>query len=132
MKKYLYILFILFTFIKCDKDEENREYDFKRVNNDLIAGIWYHTFTIDSLVVVFEEDIMKEYMYDKNTKKLINRTDYGKYYLYQRIYNNGKIENTISISKPDSLYSSSIDYNLSNNTLSLYRGNNKVDLYKIE
>ena len=135
MKKYLFVLslfLISYSLTSCDRDDKTVDYDFVSVDKEIISGIWYHTYEIDSLVLVFEEQMMKEYIFDKNSKKILSRTDYGKYYLYKKVYHNGKIENRLSMSKSDSLYSYSSYYDIKDNILSIFRGSNLIKLKKVE
>lgn len=103
------------------------------VDNNIIAGIWYHSYEIDSLVLVFEENRMKEYRFLKATEELFSYKDLGNYSLSKWIYNNGKIENTIYLSNVDStsMYLTLTDYKLLNNILTIYRKDyTKIELYK--
>ncbi|MDR1091327.1 MAG: hypothetical protein LBL79_09650 [Prevotella sp.] len=135
--KFILILAISLSgiFYSCEKEEfeKSKDYEYVSVDNNIIAGVWYHSYEIDSLVLVFEENRMKEYRFLKATKELLSYKDLGNYWLSKWIYNNGKIENTISLSGVDSTstYSTFTDYKLSNNILTIYRKDyTKIELYK--
>jgi hypothetical protein len=117
-----------------EKEKEyEKDYEYIRIDANVISGVWYRSYEIDSLVLVFEENRMKEYWFLKATKELISYKDLGWYRLSRWIYNNGEIEDTIFLSNVDStsMYSPFIDYKLSNDILTIYRGSyTKIELYK--
>jgi len=139
MEKYIFIIIAFFCFISCDSNDEDVDKEdkypaFIDVDNMIIAGTWYHNYTIDSIVLLFEDNTMKEYVFNKNTKELLDRSDYGKYKLEKWVYKNGNIENWIYLGNLDSLslYSTFTYYSLSENSLFIDRGNNKIEFYKVE
>lgn len=130
----IFLISIVGCFCSCEKEEWEKESEFVDVDNNTLSGVWSHAYEIDSLVLVFEENMMREYIFNKSTDKLLSREDYGKYRLYKEVYTNGNVHNLISLSSVDSssIYTRFTYYNLKNDILSIYRKDGYVNFKKIK
>lgn len=106
------------------KEHDKREYPQKAI----LSGRWTTTMDTDSVALVFENGMMKEYVYEKTSGKIIKYTDYEKYDLFRDVYtwqgrtrsvdkiwlyNNNKV---VNISK----------YTLSGDKLTIYKNSNPI------
>lgn len=121
---------ILYNFIN------NQDYTFYReiykgsegLSKNILKGKWSITMNTDSVALVFENGMMKEYVYEKTSGKIIKYTDYEKYDLFRDVYtwqgrtrsvdkiwlyNNNKV---VNISK----------YTLSGDKLTIYKNSNPI------
>lgn len=130
------IISIIGIFCSCEKDDNNykddetkKEYYSIKEDNTKIEGIWNASFDIDSIVFIFKNNTMIEYVYEKNTKLLIDRFDYGKYSL---LYYPNTDKYIISFYNEYNGYSSA-KYLLRDNILTLYKNyDSPIDYKKIE
>ena len=70
-------------------DWKGRAYVFEKqsgwkYSTGLLDGKWSGTMQVDSIIVVFEEEKMKEYLYEKGATLALERIDYGGYSLYKQ------------------------------------------------
>lgn len=101
----------------------------------VVNGNWHTSLSKDSVVLVFENYMMKEYVYEKNTNTILKYTDYDQYALYKHtytyqnknrteyklwIYNNNKIQRIIKCMYDD------------NNQFIIYQNGNPVVYTKME
>ncbi len=113
----------------------NREYTVEsEVNADYIAGSWHTTLSQDYILLVFENETMKEYVYEKNTGDVLKYTDYHYYSLYKRIYTYGNKERIEYIvnARDNSDKTRIIRCFLDNNKLTIFENGNPVIYNKIE
>ena len=107
------LLALLFTIslVSCDKDDDDddkgktdeKEYETITVNDNILYGKWEHIGLVDSTVLVFENGIMKKYIFDRSTKMPLEYVDYGWYYLSRIVYYDERTDdNYISINYYDS------------------------------
>lgn len=99
-----------------------------------VVGSWHTTLSRDSVVLVFENKTMKEYVYEKNTGEVLKYTYYDRYKLYQHVstYNN-KIRITYSIWLYNKYENEKIlSCLLDNNQLIIYQNDNPIVYTKID
>jgi len=128
MKKILRLsvvtLLLFSVFVACEKEEEEKkvdlDYELKSPPKNILEGRWSATMQIDSIVIVFEEGEMKEYLYEKGGTSALERISYGRYYLYQENYFDGKVVNYIQLYFYESYYDNEIYYDLKEDSLALY------------
>lgn len=128
----IFLISIVGCFCSCEKDDDDettKEYYSIKEDNKKIEGIWSASLDIDSIVFIFKNNLMIEYVYEKKTKLLIDRFDYGTYSTWYYPNTNKYI---ISYNNSYDDYSSMI-YLLKNDVLTLYRNyNSPTDYNKIK
>lgn len=118
-----------------DKDyifyREYRENNY--LDGNIISGVWNVNMHLDSVVLVFENKMMKEYIFEKKTGKVLKYTDYDSYSLVKKIFtwrNSTKTEDKLWIyskEKIEGIY----PYKLENDKLTIYK-NEPIVYTKIE
>lgn len=90
-------------------------------DNSLLTGAWYMVQEKDSTILLFENNIMKEYVYQRNTNNILQYNNNGEYSL-ERITNGYK---DMILSKKDVLRipKKTYEYKLYDNSLKLTQGN---------
>ncbi|MBF0647490.1 hypothetical protein IR083_01495 [Dysgonomonas sp. GY75] len=140
MKKYFYIVVLLIIsigIVSCDKnidDEIDRtkdKYYFIYEDNKKIEGIWTVSLDIDSIVLILKNNTMKEYVYEKSTKEIIDRTNHGEYRL--TYYPNYSQNTYIILEKRTDSIRWSFRYTLKNSILTIYneKSDSSIDYKKI-
>lgn len=142
MKRKIYIILfsiICFGLVGCegyynnvDEDIPNNEYKFVNENFNIIGGVWSASLKIDSVVLIFENKLMKEYIYDKQTKILLDRIDHGEYSL--TYYPHGSKNRYIILEFRTEEKRSSYMYELNKNILRIYNAdsNSFVDYLRMD
>lgn len=118
----------------------NKDYVFEKENKitskldlDILSGAWSTTLSLDSIIRVFENHTMKEYVYEKNSGKILRFTEFDTYSLYRNTYTYGKkkrIEDKIWISDKGKIKEISA-YILYGNKLILYKNEKPIIYTKI-
>ena len=88
---------ILLTILSysCSKggvDEPSAEYKITVVDKADMLGAWSAVTEIDSMAVVFTENNMNEYVYQKDTNVIVDRKEYSWYNLVKYDYKNRRVE----------------------------------------
>ncbi|NDV80112.1 hypothetical protein [Dysgonomonas sp. 511] len=126
-RSYLLLVPIfLFLCSACSEDEtpsknnkEDGEYYFIYEDVKKIEGVWSATLEIDSIVLIFEVGVMKQYIYEKGTKNILDRIDHGGYAL--TYYPNGSKNYYIILdNREDEGKRWAYRYKLDNNVLTIY------------
>ncbi|NDW10081.1 hypothetical protein [Dysgonomonas sp. 520] len=88
MKKVFVVVFLLVLLMSCDENydgiDERGEY--VNMDNEIISGTWAVALAVDSVVWVFENDVWKEYVFQKGTNIILDRVEHGEYSLRRSYY----------------------------------------------
>lgn len=86
MKKLL-LLLLISLMLACSDSDKEKDPEIDYIDNNVIAGRWYHIIGIDSTVVIFEDNIYRDEVWHRYDKYLRDQYNYGEYKLSKdRIY----------------------------------------------
>lgn len=86
----------------------------------LLDGKWSGTMQVDSIIVVFEEEKMKEYLYEKGATLALERIDYGGYKLYRQDKSSNIVHGYFELNYYESSRDNTVYFRLEDDILTLF------------